>query len=148
MEKLLDKFLWDGFGFPIALIGARWKTSSTGYTVLDIDVQSLGEAVCQTLLLHPTILTGQQVIFLRKHFEMTLAEFGKLVKKSHACVKHWEDKGAEATGMDANTELILRLRLAERVGVALLQRVFEEIVIPDCVAKKEFPVEVVSPNAA
>lgn len=147
MENMPEKLVWDGFGFPIVILGARWKQTPSGYAVLDIDLTTLGEVVRDTLLLHPAPLTGKQVSFLRKHFEMTLEEFGKIVGKSHAGVKYWEDKGEAPAGMDANAELLLRLRLARMVNGEVFKRVLEEVVLPGC-RVAERPIEVVAPTAA
>lgn len=148
MEESTDKLMWDGFGFPMVIIGPKWRTNAQGYTILDIDIQMLSEAVRDALLLQPYPLTGKQVTFLRKHFEMTLEEFGKLVEKSHAGVKYWEGKNNSPAGMDVNAELLLRLRLAKKVHNTLFQRVLEEIVIPGCTTSGEHTLEIQAPSAA
>jgi hypothetical protein len=46
--------------------------------------------------------------------DLTQVAFAKLLKlKDHSSVSKWEKKGLEATNMDPNTELALRLAMAE-----------------------------------
>ena len=150
METLPDKILWDGFGFPIAIQGARWKTTASGYRVLDVDVQKLAALVRNALLLRHAPLTGGQVKFFRTHLEFTQGEFGKLVGKTHACVASWEAKKQESTGMDFNTEMMLRLKIASQFGQDILQQVLLDVVLLgyEAAALTSAPIEVVNPVEA
>jgi DNA-binding transcriptional regulator YiaG len=150
METLPDKILWDGFGFPVVIQGARWKITPSGYRVLDIDVQKLAALVRNALLLHNAPLTGRQVKFFRSHLELTQGEFGKLVGKTHAAVAQWEGKKQQPTGMDFNTEMMLRLKIASQFGQDILQHVLIDVVMIgyESAASTSTPIEVVNPVEA
>jgi DNA-binding XRE family transcriptional regulator len=60
---------------------------------------------------------------------MTQAEFAKtLNQSSHSIVSQWEKKGLKATGMDYNTEIWLRLHMANTLKRADITKYVESFI--------------------
>lgn len=89
-DRKRSTFVYNGFGIPIKLINAPMK-KLLGKWVLDIDLNKLQAVVLQILIHKPTLLSGEELKFIRKSLNMTTTEFGKLFGVSHVAVVKWEN---------------------------------------------------------
>lgn len=112
----MANILFHELGLPIELINPRMVTVR-GELVPDVNLVTLQRAVFDLLVRKPTRLTGAEVRFIRKHLRLRQADLAQeLNLANHSVVSQWESREAEATGMDYNTEVVLRLRMAIRGG--------------------------------
>ena len=107
-KKIVSQYTDPGFGFPVVLenvpmvkVRGRW-TPNINYNELALDV-------LRELVALDGRLTGNQVKFIRNHFEMTLQAFATRFGVSHPAVLKWERAGEKPTGMTWSTEKDLRL---------------------------------------
>jgi DNA-binding transcriptional regulator YiaG len=115
----IKKYIFNGFGFPVELknVPAREIRGSIEPVInyKDLALKVISE-ICSDENEAP--LTGNQVRFLRQHLNMTTREFGAFTENTHVAVLKWEKSGDEATVMSASTEMILRLKVLESLGIA------------------------------
>lgn len=97
-----------GFGFPIKLLNVPMAKVRGEWTPA-INYNLLAEVVMRELCEKVGRLTGNEVRFIREHFEMTLQEFAKRFRVTHPAVFKWEALKNRATGMNWATEKDIRL---------------------------------------
>lgn len=88
-EKIVKKYLYEDLGVPVVIINAPFK-KIYGEWILDIDLNKLQKNLIKFLIHKKTAMTGNELRFVRKYFEMTTTEFGKLLGVTHAAVSKWE----------------------------------------------------------
>jgi len=109
MEKKIQKtFIDEGLGFPVVLLNVP-MIKIRGKWTPDINYNALSKMVLLALSEKPVKLSGDEIRFVRQHFEMTLAEFAERFGVSHAAVIKWEKCKEEPTKMSWATEKDLRL---------------------------------------
>ena len=106
-----------GCGFAVKIASVDIVETPHGKIPL-IDHRLLADKVCRCLAEKPTRLTGNEVRFLRLHFEMSLERFGDYFGVTHPAVKRWENKGDQCTQMNWSSEKCLRLLTLVRLGAA------------------------------
>jgi DNA-binding transcriptional regulator YiaG len=119
----MEDYIVRWMGFPVVIEDPAFRMV-LGEAVLDADPSLVEKKVCEALVFTGARLTGTEVRFLRHHMLVTQAELAKaLVQSNHSIVSIWEGKGAEPTGMNAATEMLLRLLVAQRIldGATLLR---------------------------
>lgn len=110
-SKIQGLYVDRGFGFPIALLNVP-MIKVRGQWTPDIDFNDLTKRVLLFLANLDGRLSGNQVKFIRLHFEMTLEQFGKRFGDvTHAAVKKWENAGDAQTDMSWSHEKDIRLFL-------------------------------------
>ena len=97
-----------GLGFPVVILNAP-MIKVRGQWALHINYNDYQEAVLELLAFKPTRLTGSEIQFIRKHFEMTVRDFGKRFSIKHPAVIKWEKQRDKATRMSWSTEKDIRL---------------------------------------
>lgn len=107
-QKLQKSFIDMGLGFPVRLLNVP-MIKVRGKWTPNIDYNRLTQAVLHALCEKPVRLTGNEVRFIRLHFEMTLQEFADRFAVSHAAVLKWEKAKNKQTGMNWASEKDLRL---------------------------------------
>lgn len=110
-EKKVETFIYQDLGFPIKLINAPMK-KIFGQWFLDINLGKLQKSILNELTYKPHPLTGSEIRFIRKYFEMTTTEFGQIFGATHAAVLKWE-KGESR--MNIATEVYIRLYVCDRL---------------------------------
>ena len=113
--RTLTNYQDNGFGFPVVIDQVAFE-ESCGEEGLFINLNRLEDIVVRALPDRRIRLTGSEVRFIRLHFQMRLAEFGKHLGVSHVAVKKWEQKGSQPTGMQWAAEKNLRLFVLRRLG--------------------------------
>jgi DNA-binding transcriptional regulator YiaG len=106
--KTQKTFTDHGFGFPVKLLNVP-MIKVRGKWTPNIDYNELTEVVLVMIANKPVKLAGNEVKFIRQHFEMTLQQFAKRFGVSHPAVVKWEKSDDEPTNMSWSTEKDLRL---------------------------------------
>jgi len=88
-ETKVKNVMYEDLGFPILLMNCPMK-KRFGKWFLDIDLEKLQKDLLELLIRKPAPLTGEEIRFIRKYFELTTTEFGKLFCVTHAAVLKWE----------------------------------------------------------
>jgi transcriptional regulator with XRE-family HTH domain len=83
-----------------------------------VNYEQLARAILKTLADLDGSLAGNQVRFIRLHFEMTLQAFAKRFGVTHAAVSKWEKTGNKPTGMIWTTEKDIRLFVMRKLRVS------------------------------
>ena len=108
--------LYMELGFPVLLVNPR-MVEVRGESVPDVNQRVLQEAVFALLVVKPGRLTGAEVRFIRKHLRMRQADLANTLNMAnHSVVSQWESREDDPTGMDYNTEVVLRVWMAAKVG--------------------------------
>lgn len=101
---------FDELGFRIFLMNAPMLTLPDGSICPAPNMKKLQDTAFRALAKKPTRLTGSEVRFIRKHLRMTQVDFASwLNMANHSVVSQWEGKENHLSGMDYNTEILLRL---------------------------------------
>lgn len=113
--KTVKNYTDYGFGFPVVIDRVEMRDFE-GEEVPFLNLNALEERVIRAMPDRTVRLTGNEVRFVRQHFGLTLAAFGKSLGVSHAAVKQWEQKYNEPTDMEWAKEKNLRLFILRSVG--------------------------------
>jgi DNA-binding transcriptional regulator YiaG len=109
MKKNLVPF--DELGFRVFLIDPPFVTMPDGTRAPCPNMKKLQEAAFVGLVGKHSRLTGNEVRFLRKYLKKTQVEFAKwLNMANHSVISQWENREDDLSGMDYNTEVLLRLQ--------------------------------------
>ncbi len=103
-----------GLGFPVVILNAP-MVKVRGQWALHINHNNYQEAVLKLLAFKSTRLTGSEVQFIRRHFEMTVRDFGKRFSIKHPAVIKWEKQQGKATRMSWSTEKDIRLFILDEL---------------------------------
>lgn len=115
IKKVCKSFVDHGLGFPIQLFNVP-MVKVRGTWTPKIDYNRLSKAVLEALSSKPGRLTGNEIRFIRLHFEMTLQEFAKRFTVSHAAVIKWEKMKDKPTMMHWSTEKDMRLYVLSKLN--------------------------------
>lgn len=109
MDKKIKKIHIDhGFGFPVKLLNVSMAKVRGEWTPT-INYNLLSQVVLKELCEKEGKLTGNEVRFIRQHFELTLQQFAKRFGVSHPAVLKWEAKNNKPTDMNWATEKDIRI---------------------------------------
>ncbi len=89
-NRKTETFIYEGLGFPIKLINVPMK-KVFGEWAMDINFNKLQLAAVYGLIYKPTSLNGDELRFIRKFLDMSMADFGKVFGVSHVAVLKWEN---------------------------------------------------------
>lgn len=89
VKRKVKTFIYKGFGIPVKLVNVSMKKAA-GVWCIDINMSKLMRVVLETVIRKPSALTGDELRYIRKYLEMTMAEFGKEFGVSHVAVLKWE----------------------------------------------------------
>ncbi len=114
----MANMIYEELGFPIVLVDPPVVTVR-GHEVPDVNLRALQEAVYGMLVVKPARLTGAEVRFIRKYLRLTQANLAEVLNRAnHTVVSQWESRGDRPSGMDYNTEVLLRIWMATQCGRA------------------------------
>ena len=109
--------VFEELGFPVMLVDPP-MIQVRGHEVPDLNLRELQEAVFRQLFIKPVRLTGAEVRFIRKHLRLRQADLARMLNMAnHSVVSQWEGREDQATGMEYNTEVVLRVWMAAKVGL-------------------------------
>lgn len=106
--KIVTEYIENRFGFPILIHNVKMVEIRNEW-MPEINYANLKEKVLRLLASKPTLLTGNELRFIRTSFEMTLEDFAKRFYVSHPAVIKWESKKDMPTNMNWSTEKDIRL---------------------------------------
>lgn len=133
------KIVYTALGFPIVLVGFRLK-KVRGIEVPDTNLNTLQKVVFEALVQKPTNFTGAEVRFIRSFLRLSQTEFSKILNQAgHSIVSQWETKGIRATGMECNTEILLRLHMARTLNRAGFAQYAESCLVESPFKRKSNP---------
>ncbi|GAB4024929.1 MAG: hypothetical protein Fur0010_28150 [Bdellovibrio sp.] len=119
-KKIQKSFIDYGFGFPIEILSAP-MIKIRGKWVLDLNLEKYERAVLIALSQKPSRLTGNEIKFIRNHFQMTFKEFGtRFGNLAHSAVIKWENYGDDSTNMNWACEKDIRLFIVHALNPKIL----------------------------
>ena len=109
-----NKILWEGLGFPLLLVGFQTKKIA-GEELPDINMKDIQEKAFRLLLAKHGRITGSELKFIRSYLQLTQQEFSRAINAAdRSSISQWEQKKDIPTGMDLNTEIMIRLFMAKQ----------------------------------
>ena len=131
MKKIMKRYVFNGLGFPIILRNVP-MIKMRGEFVLDINYNELQKAVLTYLCHKQSPLTGNEIKFIRKYFELTLAAFGASLGFSHVTVLKWEKYGNRYAKIEPTTDVCIRLFIFSHLHSSgnAFKELYEQIDIP------------------
>jgi DNA-binding transcriptional regulator YiaG len=126
-KKIQKSYTDNGFGFSITILNAPLKKINNEW-ILSLDFEKYEKAVLLALALKPVRLSGNEVKFIRHHFEMDLKNFGKRFGDvAHSAVIKWEKFKDDLTNMNWATEKDIRLSIVDKIKPKLLRKTYEDL---------------------
>jgi len=126
-SKIQKAYIDYGFGFPVQIINAPLKKID-GEWVLNLNFEKYEKVVLVALAMKPVRLSGNEIKFIRHHFEMDLKSFGKRFGDvAHSAVIKWEKVGDDFTNMNWATEKDIRLAIVDKIRPNILRKVYAEL---------------------
>lgn len=127
-EKKSQKTFTDyGFGFPVQITNAP-LVRIRGKWTLDLNFEQYERAVLSALAHKPYRLTGNEIKFIRHHYEMPLKEFGKRFGNvAHSAVIKWEKFEDEPTNMNWACEKDIRLFIVINLHPPFLTNLYKKL---------------------
>jgi hypothetical protein len=113
--KKIKHYTDTSLGFPVQLSDVTLVKVRDEW-VPKVDYPRVTIKVLQVLSHLARPLTGQEIRFLRLHFELTQAEFAAKFGISNVAVHKWEKRGSQPTGMQWSTEKDLRLFIQSKLS--------------------------------
>lgn len=139
--------IYNELGFPILLMNPPMVTVR-GHQVPDVNLRELQEAVFRLLVFKPARLNGAEVRFIRKHLRLRQADLAQVLNMAnHTVVSQWEARGDKPSGMEYNTEVVLRLWMATKAGIGEQLPELLESGLKRLAPRQESPLEVPMPLA-
>jgi DNA-binding transcriptional regulator YiaG len=126
-KKIQKTYIDNGFGFPVQMLNAPLKKILNEWT-LDLNFEKYERAVLFALATRPVRLSGNEIKFIRHHFEMDLKKFGnRFGDVAHSAVIKWEKFNDAPTNMNWATEKDIRLAIVDKLRPRSLRKVYEEL---------------------
>lgn len=135
-------------GFPVELVDPPMVTVR-GESIPDVNLRVLADVVFAGLIHQRSRLTGDEVRFVRKHMRLRQADLARVLNMAnHSVVSQWESHAGDAAGMDYNTEVLLRIWMAGKVGQGVRVVDLVESELKDLAPSSAQPLAVTLPRAA
>ena len=112
MKKISKKYIDYSLGFPVLFLNAPLIKVRNQWT-LHVNYNLYQKSVLHILAHKKTRLTGSEIQFIRKFFDMTIRSFADRFSVTHPAVIRWESKGDATTEMTWSTEKDIRLFLSD-----------------------------------
>ena len=144
----MAEIVFNELGFPILLVDPP-MIEVRGHQVPDVNLRVVQDAAFHLLVVKPSRLTGAEVRFIRKHLRLRQADLARVLNMAnHSVVSQWESREDEPTGMEYNTEVLLRIWMAAKVGRGDQLVELLESRLKDLAARSSGPMEVTVPRVA
>ena len=124
--KIEKNYIETRYGFPVIIHNVP-MVEKRGEWVAKINYVQLNNAVLKSLAVKSEFLTGNEIHFIRLHFEMTLERFGKRFGVTHQAVMKWENSKDEATKMNWFTEKDIRLFIYKQLAERDFSKVYDRL---------------------
>ena len=111
---------YDELGFRVLLLNPPMFKLPDGSKVPSPNMKKLQVAAFKALAKKQSKLSGDEVRFVRKYLHLTQVDFAKWLNMSnHSVVSQWEGREDHISGMDYNTEVLLRLQMEAQISKKL-----------------------------
>lgn len=124
--KIEKDYIETRYGFPVIIHNVP-MVEKRGEWVAQINYAQLNNAVLKSLALKSGLLTGNEIHFIRLHFEMTLENFGKRFGVTHQAVMKWENSKDKPTKMNWFTEKDIRLFIYKQLTEKGFSKVYDKL---------------------
>lgn len=124
--KIEKNYTETRYGFPVIIHNVP-MVEKRGEWVAQINYDQLNNAVLKSLALKSGFLTGNEIHFVRLHFEMTLESFGKRFGVTHQAVMKWENTKDAPTKMNWLTEKDIRLFIYKQLTEKGFSKVYDKL---------------------
>jgi DNA-binding transcriptional regulator YiaG len=124
--KIEKNYIETSYGFHVLLHNVQ-MVEKRGEWVAKINYTQLTSAVLKSLALKSSFLTGNEIHFIRLHFEMTLESFGKRFGVTHQAVMKWENTKDQPTKMNWFTEKDIRLFIYKQLSEKGFSKVYDKL---------------------
>lgn len=124
--KIEKNYTETRYGFPVIIHNVP-MVEKRGEWVAQINYSQLNNALLKSLALKSGFLTGNEIHFIRLHFEMTLESFGKRFGVTHQAVMKWENSKDEPTKMNWFTEKDIRLFIYKQLTEKGFSKVYDKL---------------------
>lgn len=140
-EKIQKKYIDQSLGFPIVILNAP-LIKTRGVWALNINYNKYQEMILTLLAYKPAKLTGNELQFIRKYFQMTVRSFATRFSVKHPAVIKWEKKMENNTDMAWTTEKDIRLFIIDQLvkRASELQKLYR--VLKEEVGVSEKPIQI------
>ena len=113
-EKTKKTYIDESLGFPVVILDAP-LIKVRGEWALNINYNKYQEIVVTLLAHKPSKLTGNELQFIRKYFQMPIRSFANRFSVKHPAVIKWEKKLDNDTNMTWTTEKDIRLFIIDQL---------------------------------
>ncbi len=113
-RKIQKKYVDYSLGVPVILLNAPF-VKVRGEWALHVNYNEYQKAVLHLIAHKPARLTGGEVQFVRKFFELTVRAFAERFSVKHPAVLKWEGRGQNHTQMTWSTEKDIRLFILDEL---------------------------------
>lgn len=113
--KIQKTYIDYSLGFPVTLYNAP-MIKVRDHWALHVNYNEYQESVLHLLAYKTAKLTGNEVQFIRKHFQMATRAFAKRFSIRHTAVIKWENKKDKATKMKWTAEKDIRLFIIDELS--------------------------------
>lgn len=113
-QKIQKRYIDNSLGFPVVLLNAPMIKVRNQWA-LNVNYNDYQEIVLSILAFKPARLTGSEVRFIRKYFQMTIRKFAGRFSIKHPAVVKWEKKEDKSTKMAWTTEKDIRLFILDEL---------------------------------
>ncbi|MBI4041956.1 MAG: hypothetical protein HY391_00615 [Deltaproteobacteria bacterium] len=139
--KIQKRYIDYSLGFPVVLLNAP-MIKVRGQWALRVNYNDYQQIVLNLLAYKPAKLTGSEVSFIRKQFQMTVRAFAERFSIKHSAVIKWEKKKDKATKMAWSTEKDIRLFILDELSrrAAELYKLYK--VLKEEVQETKHPIQI------
>ena len=109
MSKIVNDYIFTGFGFDVLIQNAKISSTDDGDEYLDMNMNELKLVTAKVLLISEQRLNGYQLKFLRTFLKMSFDEVSDKIRIPASTLRSWENKGHEFTGLDIDQERAFRI---------------------------------------
>ncbi len=108
MSKILENYIFSGFGFDILLKNVVIKEAH-GEEYPDINMNELKLMTAKALLIRPVKMTGYQIKFLRTFLKLSFDSLAEKIDTAASTIRSWEKKGKDVSGLSIEHEKAFRI---------------------------------------
>ena len=116
-RKRVRKFVYEGLGFPISLINVP-MVKVRGIWTPDINYALFQKQVLIALAYRLFPLTGNELQFIRKYFELPRQDFALQFGGTHTAVIKWENRKEKIAKIPPSIEICIRLFILEKLDIS------------------------------
>ena len=114
-KKIQERYIDHGLGFSVIILHAP-MVKMRGSWALHVNHNDYQKLVLTLLAQKLSKLTGSQIQFIRKYFQMTVRSFAERFAIRHSAVIKWEKTKDSSTKMSWTTEKDVRLFILDELS--------------------------------